>query len=612
MLLAFALLAFMPVASAVFYDVSIIRANDSNTSSLVYDDNSTSYKDSSIENPDMLLRICTAASSDLLHKYVALAYADGFDGKYIVLNHAPIQVQNVTPSGCALMPLEISSFKAWYPSIPYVFVANGPNMAGAERWKLSRSRGWFKGAYGVETVSVGHSVNVTVVNSTDDNGALIIPLVDYQVVGLVKPDFMTTDTVISVPNNTVTLNSGGSAYNIFINGIGPEIPPYVKILTPEPITYTTRTIPFTYIMLDDDDIYNCWYVLDGVRVMMPVCGIAYILNLQNGTHSITLYGNDTTGRVGSDTVAFRVGLPYVRPPIGNAAEPVNQTPPIIPPGPITPYFKIVPQDITITMDYPKEGISGFTLESNVPITDVQCFVRGDFANFTTVELETTTIEANGSITGKITVSMSPQQFLDYNMGRSGSLQCTGKTDPTLTSSTFANVYLILNKPAMESGNATIAAQPGDIVNVSSFIRNVGNGSSTFINISAVVVDYPDLLRVYQLPRILPNGMTDTNRFLLSVPTDMAAGDYLIRIDFFENGRPMGSGYVALRVLPANKKPPTQLVCNVPDLAWTLLILLLGAIVSIVVFMKVHDDEEEKYLEERGKELLGEEKPRKRS
>ena len=359
------LLALAIIAHAQFYDVSIVRANDSNVSSLVYDVNSTSYKDSSIQNPAMMIRICTASSSDLLNKYVALAYADGFDGGYIALEDAPIQVQNVTPSGCALVPAEISSFKAWYPSIPYVFIANNPSLSGAARWKLSRIRGWMEGDYGVNASNFGNSVSVTVVNATDQNGTDIVPSVDYLVVGLVRPNFTTMDTAISAPNQTDALSSDGGEYHVFINGIGPYLPPYVKILTPQPTTYHSESLPFTYLMLSDSDIYNCWYTLDGNKVSMPDCTIAYILNVQNGTHVLDLFGNDTNGSIASDQVIFTVN--FNPPPLPGTpdAPTTEQITPIIPPGPPSPYFSILPPDITVVMDYPNKGVSNFSLISNV-------------------------------------------------------------------------------------------------------------------------------------------------------------------------------------------------------------------------------------------------------
>ena len=586
------LLALAIIAHAQFYDVSIVRANDSNVSSLVYDINSTSYKDSSLANPAMMLRICTASSSDLLHKYVALAYADGFDGKYIVLEDAPIQVQNVTPSGCALVPAEISSFKAWYPSIPYVFIANNPSLSGASRWKLSRLRGWMEGDYGVNLSLAGNSVNVTVVNDTDENGTDIVPDVDYLVVGLMRPDFTTMDTAISAPNQTDTLNSDGGAYHVLVNGIGPAFPPYVKILTPQPTIYDTTQLPFTYIMLADNDINNCWYVLDGHQVGMPDCTIAYILNVQNGTHVLVLYGNDTNGTIASDQVVFTVN--YKKPELpGTPGAPVNgQVTPVVPPGPPSPYFSIEPPDITVVMDYPNDGVSNFSLVSNVEVDDVQCFVRGDFENYTTVTLDSGSVPANGSISGTITVSMGPDETLDYNGGLSGSLQCVGNTAPSLTSSTMANVYLIINKPVLQIQNATISGQAGNFLNASSFITNVGSGNSTFVNITAVVVNYPGLVSVEYLPQTLPNGQTDSARFVLNVAPGMEPGVYDVQVDFYENGRAMGSGYIVLTVLAPNSKPTELISCTMSDPAWTLLILLLGVIVSMIVFTKVHDQQQE--------------------
>jgi hypothetical protein len=329
------LAALLPLSYAQSYQVSLVRANDSNVSSLVYDDDSTSYKDNSMENPDMLFRIC-APVDPLLGKYAALAYADGQDGDYLIVTHAAVLIDAVDIANCAEVPLEIHSFRAWYPSIPYVFISDTPNLAGASRTKLSRLRGWFIGNYTTTLVQVGNEVNVTVTGATEDGGASIVPDVDYLVIGLVRPDYTTMDTIISSPNNLVTLNSDGGNYSLFINGIGPDLPPYVHIITPEDgMTYDTGTLPFNYTITDDDDIASCYYVLDGVTFPMAVCGIPYILDLGSGEHTLTLYATDSTNQTSSDSVTFTIGGAVSPPSGGGGGTHVpyyNVTHPPTPPG----------------------------------------------------------------------------------------------------------------------------------------------------------------------------------------------------------------------------------------------------------------------------------------
>ncbi len=221
----FALLL-LSLAFAQSYDVAMVRANDSAITSMVYDNSSASYADNSIANPDAMLSICSQGGAPLLNQWVALAYADGLDGDYIPVQHAPVQVASVNASNCTIVPLEISSFLAWYPSIPYVFIAPAPGLAGATRWTLSTAD-WFVGAYGVSSSQVGSVVNVTVTGVADDQGHAIVPVVPYLVIGLVRPNSTTMDSAIASPGQTVSLTSDGGNYTIFVNGIGPAAPPPV-------------------------------------------------------------------------------------------------------------------------------------------------------------------------------------------------------------------------------------------------------------------------------------------------------------------------------------------------------------------------------------------------
>lgn len=587
LLLLAALLSLVPLSYAQYYDVSIVRANDSTVSSLAYDDNSTSYKDSSIENPDMLLRICSMEGAPLLGMYYALAYADGFDGDFLIVEHAPKRITAVQPNLCAYAPLEIDSFKAWYPSIPYVFLSPTPDMNGAERWKLSRLRGWFIGNYTVNRTQAGSQVNITVVDSIEDTGASIVTDVDYLVIGLVREDFTTMDTAVSSPNDTVqlTADTPTAVYQIFINGIGPDIPPYVEIITPEPITYTTGTIPFTYLMYDDDDIVGCWYVLDGVNVTMPSCSVAYILNVGDGSHALILYGLDTTGNVGSDSVSFRVetggqggggG--------GGGGVPVY---PHVPPSPPEVHLTIIPEDIWVLIDYPLPGVADFSLQSTADLSELECFVKGDFGQYSTVEIRDS-IRAGETITGTITVNMTPGEILDYNGSRHGVLQCVGKSHPTLSSSSVANVHLIINKPVIELENRTVELENltvemaiGQRLNQTMLLHSIPQGNATAINLSIAISAYQSMMHVYGYPDRLGPG--EWGYIQLVVDTfGVDEGVYRVPLEVYENGRFMTRGYLIINV----KRPEVPVsICEVPDLSWTMILLVMGLIGSVAVFYR---------------------------
>jgi hypothetical protein len=572
------------LASAQYYDIAFVRANDSTVQSIVYDDNSTSYKDNSIENPDLELRICAADSSDLLGKWVGLYYADGFDGDYLALTHAPIEITSVPPNNCPYLPMDISSFRAWYPSIPYVFISDSPDMSSADRWKLSRLRGWFIGNYSLTRNQTGSNVDVNVTAALDDHNDSMVPDVDYLVVGLVREDYTTMSTGITSINDSIPLTSDSpsATYKIFINGIGPDMPPYVEILTPEPITYDTGIIPFTYIMIDDDDIADCWYVLDGNTVNMPVCGIAYLLDVSEGDHSLTLYARDTTGNVGSDHVDFSVETTPPPPP-GPGPSPGGGGPPYYQPIPGPPpkmFFDVIPENINVVVDYPLQGKTEFAVFSNSNLTDVVCFLDADFAKYTTIEVPDK-IHSNGPVTGTISVNMSSHEIMKYDGGMSGVMQCVGKVDRSLLASTQSNVYLHIHKPMIEIENRSLDVEVGSRGNISMLINNTGSGNATAVNISVRMGDYRYMAYPIEYPESL--GAGDTAFLVLFAELyDVEPGIYNIPVDIYENGFFMSRGFLNLDI---EEPAVPAFICRVPDLRWTALVLLIGLIVSIWMFRK---------------------------
>lgn len=587
----FLLLILFCVAFSQYYDIAIVRANDSTVlSSLLYDDNSTSYADNSIENPDANIRICASNASDLLDKYVSLCYADGFDGDYLELTTFPVRITSVEPNGCTFVPLDISSFKAWYPAIPYVFISNSTDLSSASRWKLSRLTGWFAGNYSINRTQSLNMVTINVTNATDDNGAEIVPDVNYLVIGLVRSDFTTMDTAIASPRDNVTLlaDSPTSNYSVFINGIGPDVPPYVSIITPEDgKEYSTSTIPFTYVMIDDDGVSNCWYVLDGARTDMPNCGPAYILSgLRDGSHTLVLYANDTTGNVAYDSVQFTVKTTTPTPGGGGGGgggTGIPYKPPIVPPKPPFMELTILPQNIFVILNYDQDGTASFSLLSTIALTDVSCYVRGDFENYTTVSLEKTTLQPNESVKGEIVVSMPPVDILEYDKGKSGVLQCVGNASTNLLASTLANVYLSIRKPKIELGeNATLTLYQGEKMEYAIKIVNKEN-KTEIKNLSLKIEKYDFLFSKYELSQAIPAGQDGLLSLSIAIPDGMEPGTYEVPITFYEHGKVVGFGTIKIIVLKKEIPPYKPPECHYPDLSWTILILVIGFIVSLVVF-----------------------------
>jgi len=100
----------------------------------------------------------------------------------------------------------------------------------------------------------------------------------------------------------------------------PDItPPIISILSPENKTYTINTVPLTFTVSEATSWIG--YSLDG-QMNVTTTGNTTIVSLPDGTHTITVYANDTAGNMGaSSTVYFTVDT---TPP--NITE-VSQNPP---------------------------------------------------------------------------------------------------------------------------------------------------------------------------------------------------------------------------------------------------------------------------------------------
>ncbi len=603
----FLFLIIFSLSFAQFYQFYIVKASDHTTMNLIYDNNSTSYKDNSIENPDAQLRICALSSAELQNKWVSLAYADGMNpGDYIEITHFPIQITRVPPNNCVYLPLEISSFKAWYPSIPFLFISNTTDLSTAERIKFPPIWGWLKGNYTVVSAKTGNNVNITVTRAVDENNITIIPDVNFLVVGLMQEGILlTTDTAITSIGDPVVLSLGSYSgnYTIHVNGIGPgQFGPNVTIITPQPITYNTNMVPFTYSILSYYPLDSCWYVLDGKRVDMPDCTISYILRLQNGTHTLVLYANDTAGQNGSDSVKFKVGIvtpPYYPGGPGgpHVPQPTPEVPPVIPPA--YDYFTISPEDIHITIDYPSSGESSFFLYSKYKMVDIQCTVKGDFAQYSTVDLVSNEVGEGGTIDGTVTVEIPPEILIDYKGSKEGLLQCIGRStmNSSLFLSTSANVYLEINEPLITVENITVELYPGQTVNTTILLNNTGQGNaSTYAFDAQFEGKESGLITITQLPGMIGHGQEGILPISIFVAPGFPTGEYTIPIVIYENGKLIGSGNIKIKVKEGLYLPLG--VCAFPVLTsfyifydtvpmWVFLIILLIANYALLEWRKRH-------------------------
>ena len=601
-----------------YYYPYIVNASDHTIMTLVYDDASFSYADNSLENPDAELRLCADTAAELQNKWVAMIYADGTNpGDYIEITHYPLQITSVPPTNCVYLPIDLSSFKAWYPSIPFVFISDSQDLSGAERVKLVTANGWLVGNYTITETQAGNTLNITVIAALDDGGAPIVPDVDYLVVG-VLPDgtLETLDTAITSINDSVLLSLGTytGTHVIHINGIGPgNFGPIVTILSPQPTTYSSGQIPFTYTIHSYLPIASCWYVLDGQATVMPDCTIPYILNVGDGTHTLFLYANDTAGQTGFDSVTFQVSSAPPTPPLpgGPGSPHVPQPevpiepPPFVPPEP--EFFSINPEDIVVEIHYPLEGEANFTLYSTSHLTDVSCFLTADFGQYTRIELASDEIQPNSTINGKIIVDMPPTEILDYNGDYEGLLQCVGKYEggPTLMLSTAANVYLEIYEPQIEVQEELFTLLLFENLPATLNLTNVGNGTAYAYNLS-ILFSGPqgELFSVLELPAKILHGESALARILIQVPLDYAPGTYKVPVNVYENGRFMG-GTILTLVIGYEIAPP---VCHFPiflnyvsfwdmDIPWAIILIL-----SLATYLLLQSLKESRLEKERIKPL----------
>lgn len=278
--------------------------------------------------------------------------------------------------------------------------------------------------------------------------------------------------------------------------------------------------------------------------------------------------------------------------------------PTIPIPPTEPSVSLAPEDIRVILDYTSysQGSSGFTLRSTHALTDVVCFVRGDFENYTTVTLSSDSISENGSLSGTITVSMTPLEVLDYNRGTTGTLLCTARLSDTLISSTATGVLLIIHKPSLEMENRTVEVLPGSDRNFSTTIWMLNCPNCSVTNLTAIALSNDFLIDFMQIPPVYGN---ESVKFWMRVHPEGNLGpyDYEVPVQLFEFGRLVGSGKVIVRILPV-EKPPVSM-CEYPDLRWTLIILLAGLLAAVIIYRKQMEKEEQNEAPEKGAGSAGE-------
>jgi parallel beta-helix repeat protein len=127
---------------------------------------------------------------------------------------------------------------------------------------------------------------------------------------------------IKVYANDTEGNMGSSA---IVNFSVDTTPPTIEILLPQNITYNARGVPLTFTLSEPTSWIG--YSFDSTP-NASIAGNTTITNLQDGSHTITIYANDTLGNMGrSNTIHFTILITSddTTPPVISITSPENRT-----------------------------------------------------------------------------------------------------------------------------------------------------------------------------------------------------------------------------------------------------------------------------------------------
>ena len=108
-------------------------------------------------------------------------------------------------------------------------------------------------------------------------------------------------TVTATGQNGQDFTKGVTSVSFFVDAV----PPTITILSPKNETYTTCDVPLNFTVSELAEWMG--YSLDERSTVVLNDGFVPLAGLSYGSHSITVYANDTVGRLGaSETVYFTI------------------------------------------------------------------------------------------------------------------------------------------------------------------------------------------------------------------------------------------------------------------------------------------------------------------
>ena len=173
------------VAGAITTGTELRWANGT-TATLLYDNNSQTYGDSSLVNGNMYLHICSTVggATDLINNYVKLVYR--MQANEIDLTALPAQITSGSVTGnCADIDLDLSTFAAYYPGIVTVVLDSSPTFPSPiQYYPLTQITGILDGNYTIVYSQIGPNISINTSLVYDDLGNLITADLPFMIVGI--------------------------------------------------------------------------------------------------------------------------------------------------------------------------------------------------------------------------------------------------------------------------------------------------------------------------------------------------------------------------------------------------------------------------------------------
>ncbi len=198
------------VAKSLLYDYDINTSNGS-----------FSYKDNSIRNPNIYAKICDINSS-YLNSYVDLLYASESGNLTLSILSLLPQIYSIdNTTNCSSVDIDISSFRALYPAIPFAALYEKVNNSFQLVWIKKLENFSLNGSYllGVDIDDVQGKTFLKIVNITDDRNVSITKSAKFVIFSIVSNNRSVAEK-ISKPFTRVEFNymfQGNET--VFVNGL---------------------------------------------------------------------------------------------------------------------------------------------------------------------------------------------------------------------------------------------------------------------------------------------------------------------------------------------------------------------------------------------------------